>query len=385
MFSNRAALPVLITASIVTAVTVLGQQQPPPPRRPADVPALAERGPLTIDAAAIKELEASVKAPPGFKVDIFAAPPSVNYPTCVTAALDGALYVCVDRNSSLQTDPEMGSILRLVDKDGDGRADEYTLFARLDSPRGAVFDGQTLFVTHPPFLSALRDTNGDGVADETRTLVRGLGFGLDFRGADHTTNGIEFGPDGWLYVAVGDYGFVKAVGADGREVQLRGGGNVRVRPDGSDLEIYSRGTRNDYDLAIDPAMNLFARGNTNDGGGWDIRLNHFVAGANYGYPSLFRNFADEVVAPLADYGGGSGSGMLYVDDPGFPQGVRRHPLLGRLGHEPDLQASADGARGYVQGRPGDLPDDPAADGSRDRRRLAPLRGQLARRAVPLRR
>jgi putative heme-binding domain-containing protein len=343
MLSIRAALPFLIATSIVTAVTVVGQQQQPPPRRPADVPALAERGPLTIDAAAIKELEASVKAPPGFKVDIFAAPPSVNYPTCVTAALDGALYVCVDRNSSLQTDPEMGSILRLVDKDGDGRADEYTLFARLDSPRGAVFDGQTLFVTHPPFLSALRDTNGDGVADETRTLVRGLGFGLDFRGADHTTNGIEFGPDGWLYVAVGDYGFVKAAGADGREIQLRGGGNVRVRPDGSDLEIYSRGTRNDYDIAIDPAMNLFARGNTNDGGGWDIRLNHFVAGANYGYPSLFRNFADEVVAPLADYGGGSGSGMLYVDDPGFPREfgdtlysvdwgtnqIYRHPLTAR--------------------------------------------------------
>ena len=99
---------------------------------------------------------------------------------------------------------------------------------------------------------------------------------------------------------------------------MRGGGNVRVRRDGTGLEIYARGTRNDYDLAIDPYLNLFARGNTNDGGGWDIRLNHFVAGARYGYPSLFRNFGDEVVAPLADYGGGSGTGMLFVQDPGLP-------------------------------------------------------------------
>ena len=175
-----------------------------------------------------------------------------------------------------------------------------------------------MYVSHPPFVTALRDTDGDGIADDRRTLVRGLGFGLDFRGADHTTNGLEMGIDGWLYVAVGDYGFVKATGADGQEIQLRGGGNVRVRPDGSELEIYSRGTRNDYDLAIDPYLNLFARGNTNDGGGFDIRLYHFVAGATFGYPTLFRNFNDEVVPPLADYGTGSGTGMLYVHDSALP-------------------------------------------------------------------
>ena len=103
----------------------------------------------------------------------------------------------------------------------------------MDSPRGAVFDGDTLYVTHPPNLTAYHDTDNDGIADESRVLVRGLGFDLKFRGADHTTNGVEMGIDGWLYIAVGDYGFVKADGKDGRELQLRGGGVVRVRPDGS--------------------------------------------------------------------------------------------------------------------------------------------------------
>ena len=142
----------------------------------------------------------------------FATPPIVNYPTCVTATHDGVVFVCVDRNGSLQADPGMGYIVRLVDKDRNGEADEYTVFAALDSPRGAVFDGEALYVSHPPFVTALRDTDGDGIADDRRTLVRGLGFGLDFRGADHTTNGLEMGIDGWLYVAVGDYGFVKATG-----------------------------------------------------------------------------------------------------------------------------------------------------------------------------
>ena len=59
--------------------------------------------------------------------------------------------MCVDRNSSLQADPGMGSVLRLVDKNDDGQADEYTVFATMDSPRGAVFDGDTLYVSHPPF------------------------------------------------------------------------------------------------------------------------------------------------------------------------------------------------------------------------------------------
>ena len=310
--TNRFPIAALLFA--VAATAALAQQA----ARPADVPTLPARGQLTVSAEAITEILAGIKAPQGFEVKVFATPPIVNYPTCVTATLTGELFVCVDRNSSLQADPGMGSILRLVDRNNDGQADDYTVFATMDSPRGAVFDGDTLYVTHPPSLTAYRDGDGDGIAEESHTLVRGLGFGLDFRGADHTVNGVELGIDGWLYIAVGDYGLVKAVGTDGREIQMRGGGNVRVRRDGTGLEIYSRGTRNDYDIAIDPYLNLFARGNTNDGGGWDIRLNHFVPGARYGYPSLFRNFGDEVVAPLADYGGGSGTGMLFVQDPGLP-------------------------------------------------------------------
>ena len=312
MSSSRFAVAL---AALGLSAFVVSAQQTPSPQLPPIPPA---RGSLAVspdDAAAIAK---ALKAPAGFTITPFATPPIVNYPTCVTATHDGVVFVCVDRNGSLQADTGMGYVLRLVDKDQNGQADEYSVFATMDSPRGAVFDGETLFVMHPPFLTAFRDANGDGVAEERKTLIRGLGFDLTFRGADHTTNGMEQGIDGWLYIAVGDYGFVKAVGVDGREIQMRGGGNVRVRPDGTELEIYSRGTRNDYDVAVDPYLNLFARGNTNDGGGFDIRLYHFVSGATFGYPTLFRNFSDEVVPPLADYGTGSGTGMLYVAEGSVP-------------------------------------------------------------------
>ncbi|MEZ5943723.1 MAG: discoidin domain-containing protein [Planctomycetaceae bacterium] len=264
---------------------------------------------------------ADVGAPEGFDMTLFAKPPAVNYPVFVASAPDGTVYVSVDKNGSLDRDPNRGSIYRLRDLDGDGRADESKLFvANVDSPRGIVWDHDRLYVMHPPHLSAYIDHDGDGIADEEQVLVKDIAFGFADRPADHTSNGVTLGIDGWLYLAIGDFGFMQAEGADGTKLQFRSGGVVRVRPDGTGLEVYSRGTRNILEVAMDPLLNGFTRDNTNDGGGWDIRLHHFSGMEHHGYPSLFKNFPDEIVQPLADYGGGSGCGALYLDEPGFPDG-----------------------------------------------------------------
>ena len=249
---------------------------------------------------------------------MFARPPDVRYPTCLAASPTGEVFVGIDENGSLDARPKRGRVVRCVDADGDGKADKFNVFATMDSPRGLVHDAGTLYVLHPPDLTAYHDENADGVADRAELLVDGIGFDLKHRGADHTTNGIRLGIDGYLYVAVGDYGFLKAVGKDGASLQYRGGGVVRVRTDGSGLEIVSRGQRNIYDVAVDPLLNAFTRDNTNDGGGWDVRLSHVVPTGHLGYPSLFKNFADEIVQPLADYGGGSPTGSLYLQEPGLP-------------------------------------------------------------------
>ncbi|WP_435018733.1 DUF7133 domain-containing protein [Tundrisphaera sp. TA3] len=301
---------------------------------------LIEPGSAKAAAAPGKKVLAGVKVPAGFTATAFAAPPEISYPTCLAAAPTGEVYVAIDENGSLDAKGNRGRVVRCVDKDGDGQADTFTTFAEMDSPRGIVVDDRTVYVLHPPMLTAFHDDNGDGKADRSDVLVKGIGFDLKFRGADHTTNGIRQGIDGWIYVAVGDYGFIKAEGKDGRTLPFLGGGIVRVRPDGSGLEVVSRGQRNIYDVAIDPRMNLFTRDNTNDGGGWDVRLSHVIPTGNYGYPSLFTRFNDEIVQPLADYGGGSPCGSLYLQEPGFPQGfgdtlytcewgrggIFRHPL-----------------------------------------------------------
>ena len=310
-------------AALAAAAPVAAQSTAPPTAardtvaRPAPIP---KRGAVPREPAVEQKLRTDVKAPDGFNVTLFAGPPVAMYPTCVGESPDGAVFVGVDPNLSLSVTKGVGRLMRLVDDDHDGRADRYTTFAEMDSPRGVVSDGRTVYVMHPPTLTAYRDTNGDGIADEAHDLVQGLGFNLDFRGADHTTNNVELGIDGWLYVAVGDYGFIKAVGADGTQIQHRGGAVVRVRPDGTGLEVYATGTRNIYDVALDPFMNVYARDNTNDGDGWDSRLHYVPAGANMGYPMLYQNFATEHFPSLHDYGAGAAVGSLWVQDPALPSG-----------------------------------------------------------------
>jgi putative heme-binding domain-containing protein len=209
--------------------------------------------------------------------------------------------------------------LRCVDEDDDGKADSVTVYAKVDHPRGVVYRDGAVWVMHPPTLSVFHDDDGDGVSDRQQVLVTGLTTDqIDTRGGDHTTNGVRMGIDGWLYIGVGDYGIKQAAGTDGTAIKLRGGGVVRVRPDGTEMEIYCSGLRNPFDLAIDPFMNIFTRDNTNDGGGWDTRVSLLRQSALYGYTQLYANFTDEIMPTLGTFGGGGGTGSLYVQEPSWP-------------------------------------------------------------------
>ncbi|MEO5814186.1 MAG: heme-binding domain-containing protein [Gemmatimonadaceae bacterium] len=312
------ALFILVTVGAVSRP--LDAQQNAQPTAPPAMPAkLAPSGPVGPNPAWEKKFQDEVKALDGYKVTLFAESPFAEYPTCVAATLDGVVFVGTDPNLAQDFVKGRGRVVRLVDENGDGRADRYTVFADVDSPRGLVWDGMVLYVLHPPNLTAYYDDNGDGIADRSVDLVKGISAAsLDFRSADHSTNGITLGIDGWIYVAVGDYGFVKAVGRDGIELAHHGGGVARVRTDGSGLEMYATGTRNIYDLGIDPFLHIFARDNTNDGGGWDTRMHYLPAGADMGYPSLFQHFASEHMPSIFDYGPGAGTAGLWLQDPGFP-------------------------------------------------------------------
>ncbi len=266
-------------------------------------------------------------------------------PACLCVAADGTVYAGVDLLGSLGRGPGKGRIVRLVDTDADGVADKQTLFAKVDNPRGLISVGDRLYVLNTAYdgesdvstgmdLVVFTDADGDGVADgPAEKLVERIcsADSINKRGTDHSTNGIQMGIDGWIYIAVGDYGFAGATDREGTEITLLGGGIVRVRPDGTEMELYTTGMRNIYDMAIDPFMNVFTRGNTNDGGGWNVRFNHHIQSAEYGYPRLFKNFTDETLPALADVGGGSGVGALFLDDPLWPDAYDHQPLMADWG------------------------------------------------------
>jgi putative membrane-bound dehydrogenase-like protein len=268
-----------------------------------------------------------VKVAEGFDVSLFSTSSAANYPVYVAASPAGDLYVSSDGNGSLGREASRGRILRLRDTDKDGRADQVTEFVSdVTSPRGLVWDHDRLYLLHPPDISVYTDKNGDGITDEKKTLIQGIAFGFKDRPADHSTNGLSLGIDGWLYIAGGDFGFMNATGTDGKQLQHRAGGVIRFRPDGTGLETFSTGTRNILGTPISPLLDLFARDNTNDGGGWDVRFHHFTGLEDHGYPRLYMNFRDEIIQPLADYGGGSGCGSVYLSEPGFPAKWNDAPL-----------------------------------------------------------
>ncbi|HUH20044.1 DUF7133 domain-containing protein [Albibacterium sp.] len=284
--------------------------------------------------------------PDEFNLTMFSGSDLTPSPACLAVAATGEVFVGVDKMGSLGKTPGNGSIVRLVDSDHDGKVDSHTEFVKVNNPRGIIAMGDQVFVLHAIFsedtgkatgmnLVVFEDKDHDGVADgPSKPLIENISstkFIVD-RGVDHATNGIRMGIDGWIYVTIGDFGFHNAVDREGTKLTMQGGGIVRVRPDGTEMEIYTHGTRNIYDVAIDPYMNIFTRDNTNDGGGWNIRFSHQIQSGEYGYPLLFKNFTEEILPGLVDLGGGSGTGSLFMDEPTWPAKYNQVPMMADWGN-----------------------------------------------------
>jgi putative heme-binding domain-containing protein len=251
----------------------------------------------------------------GWSIELVASAPRILYPTAVVAASDGTLYLGSDPMD--MTGPPTEPIDRVVAiKDG-----RITTFADgLWSVMGLEWIDGTLYVVHAPFLSAFRDTDGDGRADSRVDLVTGLGPARPgFNGInDHVASGIRLGMDGFLYIAVGDKGLPRAVARDGTAIQLFGGGVIRIRPDGSGLEVVSTGECNPLSVALSATDEVFTYGNDDDSKQWPNSLTHHIVGGHYGYPYEFLAAPRRALPILAGQIGGSGTqGVCYNED-GLP-------------------------------------------------------------------
>ena len=187
--------------------------------------------------------------PAGFRVELFAAEPLLaGKPLAFAFDGDGAVYVAesVDYPNDLVEPPKEDPtapvdghdrIVKLLDTDGDGKADRRDVFAeQLSIPTGLLPHDGGLIVAQAPHMLYLKDTDGDGKADVRKVLFSGWGTGDTHAGPSNLTWGL----DGWVYGIVGYSGFNGKVGDDRHGF---GQGFYRFKPDGSKLE-FLRSTNN---------------------------------------------------------------------------------------------------------------------------------------------
>ena len=243
-------------------------------------------------------------------------------------------------------------VKRIVDRNGDGRADQATVFADgFNNPASGIGAGvlarqKDVWFACIPGLWKLKDRNDDGQADERTLLHEGYGVHVGFLG--HDLHGLRFGPDGRLYFSIGDRGF-NVTTAEGRPLAVLDTGSVlRCDPDGTELEVFATGLRNPQELAFDEYGNLFTGDNNSDSGdrarwvylveggdsGWRIGYQFIESPNSRGpwneeklwYPT-FPGQAAYIVPPIANIADGP-SGLTY--DPGvtlLPPQFKNHFFL----------------------------------------------------------
>ena len=140
----------------------------------------------------------------GLRIELVASEPLTSSPCAMAFDGRGRLFVAENRGyprGPAEGESPMGIISLLEDTDHDGRMDKRTVFADgLSFPNGVLPWKDGLLVTCAPDLLFLRDTNGDGRADEKQILL--TGFDTQ-KSTQLRVNGPTVGPDGWIWMASG--------------------------------------------------------------------------------------------------------------------------------------------------------------------------------------
>src|SRR5262245_47064303 len=107
---------------------------------------------------------------PALKIEPLAIYPDIEAPATVVGAPDGSFYVGCDlRDGRLGTAQPDCFIVRYSSMAPDKKR---TVFAdKIFSPAGSAWHDGWLYVSHNPFLTRFRDTDGDGIADQREDLI----------------------------------------------------------------------------------------------------------------------------------------------------------------------------------------------------------------------
>lgn len=151
----------------------------------------------------------------GFSVEFVAHEPLVLDPVAAAIDENGLMYVAEDADYPYSPEAgkkPLGRIRLLKDNDGDGYYEESHLFADgLLWPAGVAPWKGGVFVTAPPDIWYLKDTDGDGKADVREKVFTGFGMG----GSQYVLNNLQWGIDHRIYASVaGNGGLIRRADGD---------------------------------------------------------------------------------------------------------------------------------------------------------------------------
>lgn len=168
--------------------------------------------PHTVSQAPIKDPQSpeqaikSFRFPKGYRLELVASEPMISEPSAIAWDGNGGMYVA-QLETYMQTidargqDEPRSRIMRLEDTNNDGKMDKSTVFIEnLLSPRMVLCIGRELLVneTNTYNIYAYQDTDGDGKADQKRTVYQHPKKA--YGNIEHQRSGLDWNLDNWIYV-----------------------------------------------------------------------------------------------------------------------------------------------------------------------------------------
>ena len=248
---------------------------------------------------------------------------------------------------------EGGPLLMVYDSNDNNVPDKVRVCCnKVRSCQGILcVSGQVFVIADGPSGAALYrldDSNRDGKYESVATILR-----FDCPMGEHGPHGMALGPDGLIYISIGNHTKVRTPYAltsphqnyyEGEIITPRyedprghaagikapGGGVVRVDLEGRRPELFVGGIRNAYDLAFDRSGELLVHDSdmeSDAGTSWHrpTRLLHAVPGAEFGWRSGWAKWPEYYVDSLPglmDTGRGSPTGAVFYDHQAYPKEYR---------------------------------------------------------------
>ncbi|HTL18645.1 MAG TPA: PVC-type heme-binding CxxCH protein, partial [Patescibacteria group bacterium] len=161
---------------------------------------------FSLTAAQFKFATQTFTVPDGFEVEQIAGPPIVERPISASFDEQGRLYVTDSSGSNDKVEKQLAEkphrVLRLEAADAAGHFNKSAVFGEhIMFPEGCLWFEGSLYVSAPPSIWKLTDTDGDGLADQRSEWHEGK----TLTGCANDLHGPYLGLDGLIYWCKGAF------------------------------------------------------------------------------------------------------------------------------------------------------------------------------------